>query len=179
MIGSIFIASLAQNDQGMVNLSGLSDYLVSLLHDLHLDLAGVILPALYADGIFAVLPTIVPRYTGALTENERAWNKHMASVRVSIEHILGLHHNLYQLFHMPMRLRLFSNGGHVREMLMVSFLILNCYTCLNHSRSGFFGLVPPTLEEYLPIDEDLMEAPVVTDEDLGVVFDYGQQQSFV
>ena len=37
-----------------------------------------------------------------------------------------------------------------------------------------FGLVPPDLEAYLPVDEDIPMAPVVGDEQLGQIFRYGR-----
>jgi hypothetical protein len=61
MVGSIFIGSLAQNDQGMQNMSGLNDYLVELLRNQPIITSDgqTFLPALYCDGIFRPLPTIL------------------------------------------------------------------------------------------------------------------------
>jgi hypothetical protein len=52
MIGSVFIAALAHNDQGMQKMLGLNDYLVTLLNGQQLPPSFVFLLALYADGIF-------------------------------------------------------------------------------------------------------------------------------
>ena len=39
--------------------------------------------------------------------------------------------------------------------------MLNCYYCLDGTRSGYFGHATPTLEEYLPLDEQLTPPPAV------------------
>ena len=46
--------------------------------------------------------------------------------------------------------------------------MLNCHYCLDGTRSRYFGYAPPTLEEYLPLDEELQPPPV----DLGDVWDF-------
>ena len=49
--------------------------------------------------------------------------------------------------------------------------VLNCYYCLNGTRSRHVGQVPPTLEEYIPEDELLRPPSTVK---LGGVWDYGE-----
>jgi hypothetical protein len=65
VIGLVFITELRQNDNGVQNIIGLNDYLLKLL-------AGIFIqglpPCLYCDGIFAVLPTILPRFTNPTPE---------------------------------------------------------------------------------------------------------------
>ena len=39
----------------------------------------------------------------------------------------------------------------------MSFFLLNCFTCFNEV--GYFDVRPPTLEEYLPLDEVLLPPP--------------------
>ena len=162
-IGSVWIGSLAHNDQGMQNFSGLNDYLITLLQTQRLS-NGLYLPALYADGIFRPLPTIIPRHTltgrrGSLTRAERIMNKRMSSCRVSIEHVLGLHSNLFAVFRRPELLRLYHSGVHKRKMITMSFFVLNCYLATHQSTARTFGLIPPSLEEYLPTNEQLTQAP--------------------
>jgi hypothetical protein len=55
-------------------------------------------------------------------------------------------------------------------MSMVSFFILNCFYCIDGMWSCFFGNVPPTLEDYLPLDE-VLEPPLAVN--LDTVWDYG------
>ncbi len=51
----------------------------------------------------------------------------------------------------------------------LSFLMLNCYYCLDGTRSGYFGHVTPMLEDYLPLDEQLLPPPGI---DLGGTWDF-------
>ena len=57
MIGSIFISSLRHNDNGVQNLSGLNDYLLSIFSPLYYNGTVPIYPALYGDAIFTPLAT--------------------------------------------------------------------------------------------------------------------------
>ncbi len=43
---------------------------------------------------------------------------------------------------------------------------LNCHYCLDGTRLRYFGHVPPTLEKYLPLDEELLPPPAVDLEDV-------------
>ena len=47
--------------------------------------------------------------------------------------------------------------------------MLNCYYCLVGTRGGYFQCTPPTLQEYLPLDEVLEPPPAV---ELGDTHDY-------
>jgi len=55
-------------------------------------------------------------------------------------------------------------------MSLVSFFVLDCYFCLHGTQSQYFGQIPPTLEDYIPLDELLQPPPAVR---LGEVWDYG------
>jgi hypothetical protein len=165
IIGSVFITELRQNDSGVLNMSGLNDYLVGLLSG---NLVGRLLPCLYCDGIFANLATIVPRYTNPSHE-ERVLNIKLASQRQCIEHVFGDHRIRYKLFSVPHSLRLFNNGVKVRRECLISFFMLNCHYCLDGTRSRYFGHASPTLEEYLPLDEHLNPPPAV---DLGAIYNF-------
>jgi hypothetical protein len=58
IIGCVYIMEVRQNNNGVQNISGLSNYLWNLLGDI---LVGGLLPCLSADTVFAVLAFIVPR----------------------------------------------------------------------------------------------------------------------
>jgi len=170
LIGSAFITEMRQNDNGVQNMSGLNNYLLRLLRDTGLgDFVGGLLPALYCDGIFTLLPTIVPRYVGNPSQFERLLNIRMASVRQVIEHVFADHHNFFRLFWVPRYLRMMSQGVQIRRMSLNSFFIQNCLYCLNGTRCRVFGQAPPTLDEYLPLNEVLPPPPAV---DLGDVWDF-------
>ena len=57
LVGAVHISELRQNDNGLQNFSGLSDYIVELLVSI---LVGGLLSCLYGDSIFAVLPGLIP-----------------------------------------------------------------------------------------------------------------------
>jgi hypothetical protein len=156
----------------MQNLSGLNDYLMDLFQGMELG-DGHFLPSVFGDGIFQNLACIVPRYTGLLNEFQEFWNARMAALRIAIEHILGLHRNIFGVFSNHRLIRLLIGGEHWHKMTLMSFFMLNCYNCLNQTSSNFFGLPAPSLAWYLPLDEDIPVAPTVSDGQLGTVYDYG------
>lgn len=167
MIGSVYIASMRHNDNGILNMSNLANALATLLAPLALPPLGLFLPALYADGIFASLSTIMPRYRSP-NDTQKRINIRMSGMRQIIEHSFADHKTMFALFGSPARLRLFFTGVFVRKMLLTSFLILNCRYCLTGVRSSVFGIPPLSLEKYLPLDEVLAPAPPESDN----VFDY-------
>ena len=158
IFGSIYVASLRVSDCGMQNMSGLDAYLCSLFNELDIRLpeANNQYPAIHGDGVFPQLPTIVARYSNPSIEQSLI-NTRMSSVRQSIEHLFALHRNTFSIFTIPFRLKLLLRGYDVLKFTVVSFFILNCFTCFNET--GYFEVRPPTLEEYLPLDEVLMPAP--------------------
>ena len=95
----------------------------------------------------------------------------MATVQQSIEHLFSLHKKLFQIFSRPLRFRLLFSGVETMKMIFTSFIILNCYICFNESGNNFV-VRPPSIEEYLNLDEELVAAPEVSDEDLGEVYQY-------
>ena len=166
MVGSVFVAALRHNDNGMVNLSGLSQYLHSLL--LPYALPSNLLPCAYGDGIFTLLPTIIPRFKRP-NDAERRYNIRMSSLRMFEEHIFGDFKTMFPIFHCRHRLRLFENGVFIRQLIVVCFFVYNCRQCFSQSRTRLFNVNAPTIEAYLPLDEELEDPPTV---DLGELNDY-------
>lgn len=166
IIGSVFVTEIRQNDNGVQNMSGLNNYLVRILAGI---LIGGLLPALYCDGIFAILVCILPRFSNP-TPARHLINMRLASLRECIEHVFADHRIRFKLFGAPHTLRLFNQGVKIRRMFLVSFFLQNCYYCLQGTRCRYFGHIPPTLEEYIPLNEVLQPPPAV---DLGDVWEYG------
>jgi hypothetical protein len=160
MIGSAYIASMRHNDNGLLNMSGLNDYLVSILGGLRVGQTQRY-PALYGDGIFSRLATIVPRYRNPTEEEERK-NFRMSALRIFIEHLFRIHDSLFQAVHEYRRLR-FRNGEHTYKHTLMSFFVWNCYQSMYNSFNAFntegFEITPPDLETYLPLDENLAPGP--------------------
>ena len=126
-------------------------------------------PGLYCDGIFAVLATIISRFTNP-TPQLHLLNMRLSSQRQSIEHIFSDHFTWFGYFRQPHLIWLFTSGVKVRRLCIISWFVLNCYYCLNGTRCFYFGQIPPTLEDYIPLDETLLPPPAVN---LGRVWDYG------
>lgn len=146
MIGSIFIASMRHNDNAMVNMSNLNGYLETILSPFALPPHGLFLPALYADGIFASdWSAIIPRYRRPNLYEQRI-NARMSGMRQIEEHCFADHNNLFRLIRTPYMLSLFRSGEYTMKLIFSSFLLQNCYYCMNETRSRIFGLRPPTLE---------------------------------
>lgn len=170
IIGSVFITELRQNDNGVQNISRLNNYLIDLLGGCFV--SGGLMPCLYCDGIFATLTTILPQFNNPSPELHLL-KMRLASLRQSIEHVFADHQNRFRIFGVPYYLHLFNQGVKVRRMSLVSFFILNCFYCIGGTRCHYFGHVPPTLKDYLPINELLHPPPAVN---LGNVWDYGLWQ---
>ena len=90
MLGSIFTASMSQNDKGVVNISGVAEELERLLHPWRL--SDGILPALYGDDIYEMTTTIVKKLPGI----ENLFHQHLSMARMDIEHKFGLAATLFK-----------------------------------------------------------------------------------
>ena len=176
MIGSIYLGSWRVSDSGLLNLSGLDTYLSDLFSENNIIIPGnePSYPVLYGDGVFPTLPTVLPRYSNP-SQDERRINTRLSNARQNIEHIFGLHRNIFKLFDRPERFQLLHQGNEAVRLIFNSFLLLNCYTCFNESRCSFF-LRPPSIGEYLPIEEELPNAPNVTDQMLGEVYQFTRRR---
>ena len=95
----------------------------------------------------------------------------VGGVWVSIKNGFALHSNLFKIFSKKQQLQLFNNGKHLHNLVVVLFLILNIYQTFNHSLS-MFDLPLPSIQEYLPLDENLPPMPFVTNANLGEVYNY-------
>ena len=110
-------------------------------------------PALYGDGIFPRLATIIARYNTSDSVESRI-NLRMLSVHESIGHLFAMHTQNFALFTSAHQFQLLLGGIEVSRLVLNSFLLLNCYTCMDKSPNNF-NIHPPILEEYLPLDKIL------------------------
>ena len=94
-----------------------------------------------------------------------------ASICQCIEHIFAFHYNLFKLFRQPEQFRLVCYGVEAYKLFFNSYLLWNCYQTIYHL-PNYFLLEPPSLEEYLPIDEMINTAPIISDDELGEVYNY-------
>ena len=172
MIGSAYVWAWRVSDTGLLNISGLDAYFSGILSEFGMQLSGAFnqLPVVYGDGIFPQLSSIVTWY--ALSNpNEARVNRQLASVRQSIKHIFTLHSNIFSLFFIPQRFKLLVHGVECHKMVLNSFFLINCYTCFNKSNNNS-NIQPPTIEEYIPLNETIKQAPNVLDRTLGGVYNH-------
>lgn len=167
----------------MQNLSRLSDYLEEISEPLPPEFR--LYPALYADKIFRLTSTIIGPYRSNDPELQRI-NQLLSSIRIAIEHLFAHHKNIFRLFQAREQLRLYGEQGvAAAKLIVVSFFILNCYTCLRGNVAGttrirqeddgdddeeeqnnnlldrFFHCSPPYIGEYCGEHETLPGAPDV------------------
>ncbi len=153
---------MSHNDVGMLNMSNLMRYLEDILHPDHV-MAGGLLPAVYSDSIFLNVnhSTIICRYDLVGTPEENMLiprlNFHMSGIRQAIEHMYGQMFNPFQLLQTKPQLKILRDGDLAYHLGRFCFFMLDCYPCFNGSPcNSMFNSMPPSLQEYLPLDEELV-----------------------
>ena len=96
MIGSIFVSSIRNSDSGIVNMSGLNEYLEGLFQhaNMQMDGANGQFPAVYGDGIFPQLSCIVASRRQGSERVQRIATR-MALVRQCIEYLFAFHYYIF------------------------------------------------------------------------------------
>ena len=117
---------------------------------------------LLGDGIFrfaAAGSDVLTSYhiapaNGQLEQWQQNENKLYKSIRQHIEHSYGQIESLFALCAAKRNFKLRALQPIAAEVLNLSFFFMNCYVCDNgNSSSNRFGLIPPTLDEYLNNNE--------------------------
>ena len=112
--------------------------------------------------IFQIHECLFSTPFGDLDAHSSALYRRYNSMRTSVKHVYCRLKTLFPRFATGKRLRIMNNGGPLIRMTVAAFLFLNCHTCINGSAATLsFDCFPPTLEEYLPLDEDLPPPPHV------------------
>ena len=132
-----------RHDSAMLALSGLLPQLQQFSHDQN----GNIL-CVYGDPAYPLRRHLQAPFGGAnLTAAEKAYNKNMSKVRVSVEWIFGdvLTHFKFNDFKKNLKLGLSPIG----KMYKISAILTNAHTSMySNITENYFDLEPPTLEEY-------------------------------
>ena len=82
-------------------------------------------------------------------------------MRTVVENVFGQMKDLCKILSMKRSLKLIGKGGPMARMVVFAHLMVNCKTCMNGNQAtNIFGLLPPTIEKYLPLDEVLIPAPL-------------------
>ena len=136
----------------MINSSGLDNFLIDLQAG-YFNFPFVV----YGDSAFRGLYTcIIAAHRGTravpLTPRQIAENYIMKGVRESIEWSFGLVSMLFNIINSTNFWKLKAEHPYANEQLEVTYLLANCYTCLNQNVVGAkntFGYKAPALEQYL------------------------------
>jgi hypothetical protein len=117
MYGSVWGSSIAHNDTGILNISGLVDYLQDILSWIP---GTRIYPALYADGIFPRTPVIVGREVNG-DDNQMKIVRRCNTLRQSIELCYGAIFNQNGIFRNATQFKLLKSGEKAYRLCLIVF----------------------------------------------------------
>ena len=141
MIGSAYIAALRHNDNGILNMSGLLDYIQDLIGHIRLPVHGLC-PSLYTDAIYQLTPNITPRIINPVNDNATWMDIRMSGLREYEDHLFSDFKTLFAIYNQPFKNRMLNNGHHFIKMLMFLFFVLNCYYCIHGTHGRNFKFFP-------------------------------------
>ena len=131
----------------MLRMSGLLDLL-----EAHCNTAAREPLCIYGDPAYPLRRHLQSPYRdGNLSDEQRAFNSSMSSVRVSVEWVFGdiTRYLAFVNFKHNLKIGLSPIG----KIYSVCALLRNALTCLHGSTtSSFFDLAPPTIQEYFQAD---------------------------
>ena len=133
-----------RHDAGMLRVSGI----LNQLEDKMTKPDGTVY-SLYGDPAYPLRPHLIGPFKGAaLSEDEKAFNKRMSAVRISVEWIFGKIISLFAFLDYKKNNKLYLQP--VGKYYLIGALLTNVHTCLYGSEtSTFFNIDPPALEDYL------------------------------
>ena len=145
-LADLYFASVAQNDKGMVNISGLEPEIERVLQGHALDAVGT-LPALYGDDIYEISSVIVKIVGLGLFQSS------MKNIRMDIEHTFGAVAGYFKRLSTAHTWHLLQMRDNVNAHLFATFFMTNVYSCLRENKtSKKYKLSTPTVAEYLNVD---------------------------
>ena len=158
MFISVFGSSIRENDNGMINISELNHYLERTLPYTD-QTTRQFKVAAYGDAIYNDRSCIVGR---AKKKSKDLWrkmlDKQLGRKRSSIENSFADLYNYSGLFANKKKHKLLKQGDKAMKVSIATFFLFNCRSCFNgNSTSRRFGLQPPSLEEYIPLEVDFSQ----------------------
>lgn len=162
MFTCIYTASHMENDVGVLNMSGLATYMMEIFQFLP---GTNVFPCLFGDRIFKECATVTShsflsiemRYRLHPNGIIRTILRRLNSLRQCIELEYGAMSQLFKMMDDPRQYSILRDGGRMASRIpMVCFFLKNCHNCFRGSpTTTVFNTAPPTIEEYLPIDENI------------------------
>ena len=113
MVGHCWVHSIAQNDRGLINLSGLEEYMRNVLEPHRIGNL-LLLPATYADSIYLASEVILVK-----GNNNGVYFDRMNSLREKIEHENDLYVKLWRRIKMVHKLKLYNQGSILSRRVIV------------------------------------------------------------
>lgn len=107
---------------------------------------------IYGDPAYSSSEVMCCPYLGAhLSDEQRAFNKAMSAVRVSIEWLFGIIKTSWAFIDWSKKHKILLSP--VAKFVKVSVLLANCRTCMRGGNqiSTFFKCAAPSLDEYLGV----------------------------
>ncbi|KAK3087535.1 hypothetical protein FSP39_007238 [Pinctada imbricata] len=135
-----------RHDAGMLRESGVETEMQHMMNRPNNDVFCV-----YGDPAYPLTPYIVPPFRGAvISANQARFNKKMSAVRVCVEWGFGKLLSLFAFLDYKKNQKLYLQP--IGKYYKVAVILTNCHTCLYGSEtSTYFGLRPPTVQEYLQL----------------------------
>lgn len=105
----------------------------------------------YGDAAYPVMSHIDRGFRGAnLTDAQRAYNTELSRVRISVEWQFGKIAQLFPFVDYKQNLQLLLQP--IGKYYVLAALLANAHTtCYGSITSTYFGLLPPSLEEYFRV----------------------------
>ena len=123
--------------------------LVENLNELLDPLPNVGYPGLYGDNIFPEIFNVIFRsIKDPQTDEEKAFNRRMNTLRQCIELAYGSLFNMFQILRDPTKHKILTHKTRIRRLGIVCFFLHNCRTCMRGNEvNSMFNSTPPTLDE--------------------------------
>jgi len=149
MFMHIFCTSLAQNDIGVLNISGIQIELRRLFIENDIRVGdGNFFPAIVGDDIYHPSDVLVKK-----GHEDTPYMRRLNGGREKVEHHFGLVTNIWDYLGIKRKTKLYKNGKHAQKRLLSIYFLTNCYTCFRgNTVSATFRMSPPTIEQYLGRD---------------------------
>ena len=145
MIANLFgPAEGCRHDSGMLRISGVLNQL-----EANMILRNGDIYSLYGDQAYPLSPFIITPFKGAaLTPDQALFNKRMSELRVSVEWAFGKLISQFAFMDYRKNQKLYLQP--IGKYYIVAALLTNCHSCLyGNETADFFGVVPPSLQQYL------------------------------